>query len=101
MCAGEGAQTADEVQPSARVGDEDEDEDEEDEEDDDEHEDEDDGGSDMDEETGDIVEDDSLRGYEEDDIYLPFDEGENNNVLSFHDWIVSPRFPRNRDEFES
>lgn len=51
-------------------------EEEDDDNDDDDHEDEDEeGGSDMDEEGADIIGDDSFRIYEEDDIYLPFDEG--------------------------
>lgn len=49
---------------------------EEGEEDDDDHdEDEDEGGSDMDEDGADMIGDDSFRIYEEDAVYLPFDEG--------------------------
>ena len=47
-----------------------EDDDEDDNDDDEDEE----GGSDMDEDGGDMI-DDSFRIYEEDDIYLPFDEG--------------------------
>jgi len=54
----------------------DDDDDDDDDNDDDEHDDEEDeGGSDMDEDGADIIGDDSLRMYDEDDIYLPFDEG--------------------------
>ena len=50
--------------------------DDEDDNDDDDHDDEEDeGGSDMDEDGADMIGDDSFRIYEEDDIYLPFDEG--------------------------
>ena len=52
-----------------------EDDDDDDNDDDDHDEEEDEGGSDMDEDGADIIGDDSLRIYEEDDIYLPFDEG--------------------------
>ena len=69
------------VEPSSGVDvmeeeDGDDDDDDDDDNDDDEHDDEEDeGGSDMDEDGADIIGDDSLRMYDEDDIYLPFDEG--------------------------
>ena len=52
-----------------------EDDDDDDNDDDDHDDEEDEGGSDMDEDGAEMIGDDSYRIYEEDDIYIPFDEG--------------------------
>ena len=63
-------------------GDEDEDDHDEDDHDDDDDE----GGSDMDEDGADMIGDDSFRIYEEDAIYLPFDEGSGKYSATFRSW---------------
>ena len=64
-------------------------EEEEDENDDDDHdEEEDEGGSDMDEEGADLIDEDTLRIYEEEDIYLPFDEGSGQYAITSLKFLI-------------
>lgn len=75
---GIGVREAGEIEESTGVDvmeEEGEEDDDDDNDDDDHDEDEDEGGSDMDEDGADMIGDDSFRIYEEDAIYLPFDEG--------------------------